>query len=173
MGLMIPKGETTLFDFNSPETSGQWNIVNDGVMGGISQSNITLNADGIATFSGEVSLENKGGFASVRTALSSIPPKEFKGVMVRLKGDGNIYNIRFRTNRSFDGYAYQAKIKTEKEEWKAFKIPFTDFVPVYRGRTLQNKPPLISGDMAQMGFLIADKQAGSFELCLDWIKFYD
>ncbi len=173
MGLMIPKGETTLFDFNSPETSGQWNIVNDGVMGGISQSNMTLNPDGTATFKGEVSLENNGGFASVRAELNYIPKKEFKSVMVRVKGDGNIYNIRFRTNKNFDGYAYQAKIKTEKNDWKEFKIPFADFIPVYRGKTVQNKPPLVSSDMAQIGFLIADKQKGTFELTLDWIKFYE
>ncbi len=170
---MMSKGETTLFDFNSPETSGQWNVVNDGVMGGISQSNMTLNSDGTATFKGEVSLENNGGFASVRAALKSIPPKEFKGVMVRVKGDGNIYNIRFRTSQNFDGYAYQAKIKTEKNDWKEFKILFADFIPVYRGYTLQNKPPLVSSDIAQIGILIADKQKGTFELTLDWIKFYE
>ncbi len=173
MGLIISKGETTLFDFNSPETSGQWNTVNDGVMGGLSQSVMTLNPDGTATFRGEVSLENNGGFASVRANLNSISQKEFKGVMVRIKGDGNIYNLRFRTNRNFDGYAYQAKIETEKDKWTEFKIPFDQFIPVYRGYTLKDKPKLVSSDMAQIGILIADKQVGSFELTLDWIKFYE
>ena len=44
----------------------KWGIVNDGVMGGISQSNIYLNEANNIIFAGNVSLENNGGFASIR-----------------------------------------------------------------------------------------------------------
>lgn len=173
LAVMLAKGETTLFDFNSAETSGNWYPVNDGVMGGISKSKMVLNKDGTATFSGDVSLENNGGFASVRAAVESQPESQFKGVILRVKGDGKIYNVRFRTNRNFDGYAYQAKIKTEDNAWKEFKLPFKDFKPTFRGYTLEDKPALESNDIAQIGILIADKQTGAFELMVDWIKFYD
>lgn len=173
IGLMQMERETIIFDFNSNEKSTKWYIVNDDVMGGISKSDMVINKDGTATFKGNVSLENNGGFASVRFILDSIPQNRFKGAIVRFKGDGNIYNLRFRSNDNFDGYAYQAKVKTEKDTWKEFKISFDDFVPVYRGITLKDKPPLTSKDIAQMGILIADKQSGEFEVILDWVKFYD
>lgn len=172
MVLNIIDGEHTLYDFSTPERSGQWKIINDVVMGGVSNSSIILNEDGTATFKGNVSLENNGGFASTRTRINTIEDIEFKGVIVRVKGDGKIYSVRFRTSERYDGYAYQAKIKTEKNEWKEFKIPFSEFEPTFRGYTLKNKPALESKDIAQMGLLIADKQSGSFHITLDWIKLY-
>ncbi|WP_430932662.1 CIA30 family protein [Saccharicrinis sp. 156] len=172
MGLFLIKGEKTLFDFGTPENSGDWKIVNDGVMGGLSKSDWVLNPDGTATFKGIVSLENNGGFASVRTFVAPLDRDHFKGVKVRVKGDGNWYNIRFRTDRNFDGYAYQAKIKTDKGNWKEHAIPFEDFKPTFRGNTLKNKPALESKNISQIGILISDKQAGNFKLILDWIKYY-
>jgi monofunctional biosynthetic peptidoglycan transglycosylase len=172
VGWMLGKGEALLFDFSTPEKSGDWYTVNDVVMGGISKSDMILNSDGTATFKGHVSLENNGGFASVRSHIKSMDHNNFQGVTLRVKGDGNWYNVRFRTNRNFDGYAYQAKIKTVENTWQEFKLPFEDFQPTFRGYTLQNKPPLQYKDIAQIGLLIADKQAGNFEITLDWIKFY-
>jgi hypothetical protein len=166
-------GESILFDFNSPKTSGTWYSVNDDVMGGVSTSKMILNDDGTATFSGEVSLENNGGFASTRALTGSSSEGNYKGVILRVKGDGKIYNVRFRTSRNFDGYAYQAKINTVEDSWKEYKIPFKDFTPTFRGYALRDKPPLESKDIAQIGLLIADKQPGAFEISVDWIKFYD
>jgi hypothetical protein len=53
-----------------------------------------------------------------------------------------------------------------------FKLPFKDFIPTYRGYTLREKPALESKDISQIGIMIADKQSGSFETDIDWIKFY-
>ena len=68
--LIIVKDETTIFEFNSAATSGKWYTVNDDVMGGISKSNMELNDDGTATFLGQVSLENNGGFVQVALPLA-------------------------------------------------------------------------------------------------------
>lgn len=171
MTLILQSDDLLLFDFNSTVTSGKWYKVNDGVMGGLSQSSLVLNDNGTATFSGNVSLENNGGFASVRTPISKL--SSYNGVVLRLKGDGKIYSIRFRNNSNFDGYAYQAKIITKENLWMEYKIPFSDFKATYRGRTLMGKPALKSEDIAQMGILIADKQMGDFNLVLDWIKLYE
>ncbi len=173
MGLFIVNGEGTLFDSGSTENSGNWQIVNDGVMGGLSKSEIVLNPGGTVTFKGKVSLENNGGFASVRIPVQLMDQKEnYKGVVVRVKGDGKLYGIRFRTHVESDGYAYQFKIKTENDKWKEFKIPFEVFKPTFRGNILENKPALESKDITQMGVLISDKQSGDFEFAMDWIKFY-
>lgn len=173
MALTMANGELLLFDFSSPEKSGDWYTINDDVMGGISQSNIHLNADKTATFTGKVSLENNGGFASIRSRLDINKESIFNGVALRIKGDGNKYNIRFRTHTNFDGYAYSAKIETVEGVWKEYRLPFKDFKPTYRGYTLSNKPPLESADIAQIGVLISDKQSGEFEITIDWIKLYE
>ena len=165
--------EVVLFDFTSPDNSGKWQIVNDGVMGGLSESKIVINPEGTVTFRGKVSLENNGGFASARTSLEPMDlEQEFKGVIVRVKGDGKVYGIRFRTHGEGEDYAYQFKIKTADKEWKEFKMPFDDFEPTFRGNTLKNKPALKSKDINQMGVLISDKQSGDFEFTMDWVKLY-
>ncbi|MEZ5199587.1 MAG: CIA30 family protein [Bacteroidales bacterium] len=138
-----------LFDFNSSETSGKWYTVNDDVMGGISESSFLMSEDGLALFSGNVSPENNGGFASARAFVRLNSDSKFKGVIIRVKGDGNKYNIRFRTDTGFDGYAYQAKFQTEKDSWIEYKVPFSDFKPTFRGRTLSNKPILESKNIEQ------------------------
>jgi hypothetical protein len=165
-------GDLVLIDFESKETTGDWYIVNDDVMGGVSRSAMQLNPDGTATFSGTLSPENYGGFASVRVVVDPGDEIQYKGVRIRLRGDGNIYSLRFRTNLNFDGYAYQAKVKSEKGEWAEYEVPFKDFEPTFRGRVLTGKPELDSRNMAQFGLLIADKQFGEFSVDVDWIKFY-
>ena len=59
----------TLFDFQAATNSPAWEVVNDDVMGGVSTSQFQLLTNGGAIFSGVVSLENNGGFASVRSSL--------------------------------------------------------------------------------------------------------
>ena len=163
--------EIVIFNFDT-EKSGDWQIVNDGVMGGLSRSSFELVEGGYALFSGNVRPENNGGFASVRTPISDMELSNYDGAMLRIKGDGNLYNLRFRTNRNFDGVSYQAKFETDKNNWSEVKIPFSEFSPTFRGRRVPNQPPLDPADIMQMGILIADKQFGDFEIVIDWIKFY-
>lgn len=40
------------FDFKKLETSGRWFIVNDGVMGGVSESNVSWEPEGFLVFEG-------------------------------------------------------------------------------------------------------------------------
>lgn len=56
-----------LFGFDSPDAAQQWQAVNDGVMGGISDGRFRITADQTMEFFGTLSLENNGGFASVRS----------------------------------------------------------------------------------------------------------
>lgn len=163
--------EIVIFDFDNGN-SGEWQTVNDVVMGGLSHSSFQLVEEGYALFSGNVRPENNGGFASVRTPINDMELSNYDGAVLRIKGDGKLYNIRFRTNKNFDGVSYQAKFKSEKNSWTEVKIPFSDFIPTFRGRPVSNQPLLYSSDIQQMGILIADKQFGEFEIIIDWIKFY-
>ncbi len=167
----LMNNEIEISNFNSNNTHGKWRIINDVVMGGISKSSFTIKEDGTAVFEGKLSPDNNGGFASARTELENFDDTEFSGVIIKAKGDGNIYNVRFRTNLDYDGISYQAKFKSS-DQWQEFKIPFDEFVPTFSGRTFDNQPKLESKNIQQIGILIADKQFGAFTVQLDWIKFY-
>lgn len=163
---------TTICTFNSPVTSGRWMIVNDGVMGGTSSSRIDLNDSGVAVFSGTVSLENNGGFASTRSVLDQTDLSGHSGIVIRIRGDGNRYQFRVRTSDGFDGVAYRHNFDTEPDIWREIKLPFSDFLPTFRGRILSDVPPLDPSRIAQIGFLIAEKQEGEFRLEIDSIGVY-
>jgi hypothetical protein len=160
------KYSVTQFNQDDPK----WYIVNDGVMGGLSESNLKLTEEGTAIFEGSVSLENNGGFASTRMPLPKAAPKGLKILRLRVKGDGNRYNFRIRQDRSFDGLAYDQAFDTKKDEWIEIELELTKFQGTFRGRTFSDRIGVDSDNIGQIGILIANKQKGSFKLELDWIE---
>jgi NADH dehydrogenase [ubiquinone] 1 alpha subcomplex assembly factor 1 len=160
-----------IIDFSRSE-SLPWAIVNDGVMGGRSSGGLGLTEEGTALFRGFVSLENNGGFASVRARLGSIDLSEYEGVTLRVRGDGRKYQIRFRTDEAFDGVAYQREFATTAGEWTEHTLSFEDFQPSFRGRVPRGAGPLEPALIRQMGFLIGDKREGPFRLEIAWVRAY-
>ena len=156
-------------DFDQ-ENHLDWNVVNDGVMGGLSRSRIELLGDGTARFSGEVSLENNGGFASTRARLNKNLPSNIKSVAARVQGDGKRYSFRIRTAGQFSRVAYKMEFGTTTGKWEAHEFPLSEFIPTFRGRTLEGAPSIEPADIQEVGFLIADKQKGPFTLLIDWIR---
>jgi len=147
-----------------------WEVINDGVMGGISESNFQIQNDQTAVFSGRVSLQNNGGFASVRASLRESVSGNFEKISIRVKGDGKTYSLRIRTDQNFDGVAYACSFSTTKDEWTIHEFTQAEFVPTFRGRTLFNVHPLKDLKISHVGFLISEKQSGSFGLIIDWMK---
>jgi len=161
-----------LLDFKNPGDLIDWRIVNDGVMGGLSQGEIHMTEDHTAVFQGNLSLSNNGGFSSARTFPRLYNLANHKGIVVHLKGDGKQYQLRLRTDDGFDGISYRHNISTKRDEWITIFATFGNFVPVFRGRVMKDVEPLAPDKIQQVGFLISDKQAGPFRLEVDWIKAY-
>jgi hypothetical protein len=162
----------TIIDFAARTNADGWQTINDVVMGGLSQSSFYLTTNATAVFSGRVSLENNGGFASVRSPALTMELPGFTGVLLRVKGDGKKYKCSIRIDRAFDGINYQADFVAPKDTWKEIRLPFSSFKPTYRGRILSDRPALDPDKIRTIGFLISDKQEGSFKLELTWIKAY-
>jgi len=149
-----------------------WMNVDDVVMGGVSDSAMQLTSDGTAVFAGNLSLENSGGFASVRTVLAQRNYADFDGFRIRAKGDGKRYSFRARNDERFDGVVYKSDFETVPGEWMEIDLPFAGFVPSFRGRTLNDAPPLDNANIVQIGLLISNKQEGAFRLEIVQIEAY-
>ena len=162
--------ERMLLDFSRAENRDSWNIINDGVMGGISRSEIIFSDSGTAIFQGTVSLENNGGFASTRSGSRSYKLGDYSGLLLQIQGDGKDYQLRLRTDDGFDGVSYRYRFTTKAENVQIIKAYFTDFEPVFRGRVLDDTAPLSPENIQQLGFLIADGQSGIFRIEVDWTK---
>lgn len=161
----------TLYDFKSTGKLGEWYVVNDGVMGGVSSSQIRISKEKTAVFEGTVSLENYGGFASIRSGPASYALQGFKGIRLRIKGDKKTYKLNVRTNRRFDGVVYQRRFNTTGE-WQTVDIPFSELWAGYHGRKMSGMGALDPSKIQNLGFLIADKQTGIFRLEIASIQAY-
>ena len=161
-----------LFDFINKNKFGRWMVVNDGVMGGISRSKFSFNAEGVLIFEGEVSSDYGGGFASIRSDYENLNIGNYQGLILKIKGDGKTYQFRCRMGNDYYQVAYRNYMQSKKDEWYEVRLPFSEFVPTYRGRILRGLPSLDSKEIRWFGIMISDKQIGEFHLEIDWIGVY-
>ncbi len=155
-----------IFDFNLETNISDWIVVNDGVMGGVSKGQIGLNEKGDGVFSGNVSLENNGGFSSVRYRNVWSSLNDYTSFVIRLKGDGKSYQFRAKAQSS-DFFSYRKTFSTTGE-WQEVIVPFNEMTPVFRGRVL-NQPTLKGDQLSEVGFLIGNKKQENFQLIIDKI----
>lgn len=156
-----------LFDFNTNSTIETWRVVNDGVMGGLSKGYFEINPEGQGRFYGDVSLDNNGGFSSVRYIFPKILSESYTHFSIKVKGDGKRYQMRVKSNAD-DRHSYMYYF-TSPDTWQEIDIPFTDMYPSFRGRNL-DIPNFNGEEMAEIAFLIANEKNESFELLIDHIK---
>jgi hypothetical protein len=159
-----------LIDFTDAQESQRWIAINDDVMGGLSQSRIELSPAATALFSGQLALENNGGFASIRRRAGNYTLKGCTGIIIKVKGDGRTYQFRVKMDEQVDGIAYRTLFTTVTRKWQTFTLPFDSFSASFRGKPVPRAPVLRPEQIRQMGFLLADKQPGSFCLEIACIK---
>ena len=120
-----------IFSFSGEEPA--WYTVDDDVMGGVSSSTVDIVEPDILLFSGTMSLDNNGGFSSVRSEWTLFNLSDFDGVLMRVLGDGNLYRLRIRSATIGSEISYNALFETSPDTWGLVYIPFESMVPTYRG----------------------------------------
>ena len=155
-----------IFDFNKKSDIQNWRIVDDVVMGGRSSGNFRLNAEGHGVFEGEISLENNGGFSSVRFGFEKILIKDNTKINIKLRGDGKNYQFRIKSNTG-DYYSFVSPFSTSGE-WQEIEIPLKDMYPSFRGRRL-DLSNFSSDSFEELTFLIGNEKNEKFELVIDKI----
>lgn len=156
-----------LFDFDLQSDLSAWTVVDDVVMGGRSEGRFQLDEEGNAAFSGLVSLENNGGFSSVRYGFRQKGVSAYQKFIITVKGDGKRYQFRVKSG-PYDRHSYICYFQTTGE-WQAVEIPFSEMHPSFRGMEL-NMPNYPGEAMSEIAFLIANKKAEGFELVIDKIS---
>ena len=159
-----------LLDFGDDTDFAGWRAVDDVVMGGVSSSAFEPASPGIARFHGVVSLQQGGGFASVRTDPRPWPTTGATALRLRCLGDGHTYKCTLRVDDGFDGVQYQARFTPRPGEWTEIDLPVTAFTATFRGRPLPDVEPLRPERIRRLGLMISDRQAGPFQLLIDWIE---
>ena len=153
-----------VMDFSDPNVARRLWVVNDGVMGGVSQSRFRHDAEGVV-FEGEVSLRNNGGFASLRGPVAWADGTSTLELAVH--GDGKRYRLLLRMDSAPGAASYQCEFDALGPQTHRFTA--ADFQATFRGRIV-SAAPLVFARVVEFGVLIADKQEGPFVLQLRHIR---
>lgn len=157
-----------LLDFEQAR-SGDWEVVNDGVMGGRSKGHVEI-ADGALRFHGEL-VTRGGGFTSVRTS-AQVDLSGFDGLELRVRGNGRTFELEIN-----DGQGYGRRTVSRRaafptgEEWQLVRVPFEDLRATVFGRQV-DVPSLDASAVARIGFYIVDGIDGPFWLEVDRVRAY-
>ncbi len=156
-----------IFDFNKNSSISNWVVVDDVVMGGRSTGNFKLNKDGNGVFYGNVSLDNNGGFSSLRHGFNKLNIEKFKTLVLKIRGDGK--NYQFRIKHKSSDYASYITSFSSSGEWQEIEIPINSMYPSFRGRKL-DEPNFSHETIEEITFLIANKKNEDFILLIDKIE---
>ena len=159
------------FDFSDPEEIDRWRVINDNVMGGISKGNMQAEDDHLL-FTGRLSLENNGGFASIRAPYAKYDLSEFDGVEIECSGEGGEFALVLENHREWYRPTFRATFSPEGE-WKTFRIPMEEFRQFVVGRERPGDfSTVLRENVIRMGIVKGDKNTDPFSLRLRQIRFY-
>lgn len=174
-----------IFDFqNTSDSAVQlWGALDDVVMGGVSASSLQITAEG-ALFTGKVSTDNSGGFVSVRTRNfePALDLAQYAGIELKLRGDGQRYKFFVRDGNGWDSIGYGYSFDTVANQWITVKIPFSEMIPVFRAKIVNNAPTLQRDRIYSLQIMLSKFeyngglnphfQQGTFRLEIQTIKGY-
>jgi hypothetical protein len=113
-----------------------WQLFTDQVMGGVSKANMTrdvITGRPAIRMSGDVSLENNGGFVQIALDLSpdgrAVDASVWSGIELDIFGNGEDYAVCLRTDELTRPWQSYRQIITANAEWRAVQLPFDHFVP--------------------------------------------
>ncbi len=160
---------SVLFDFSDPSSATGWFNQNDTVMGGVSDSANTW-VDGHLVFSGNLSLDNNGGFTSTFGPMNEQLPSlmtHANAVVIKARGDGRTYLMQIRNN---DNTRYIQRFTTVAGSEQSYILPIADFESVdWRLSPIAGAAPMDVANVVQIGFYLLDKQVGPFEIAISSI----
>ena len=161
---------SVLFDFSDPSSATDWFNQNDTVMGGVSDSASTW-VDGHLVFSGNLSLDNNGGFTSTFGPIDEQLPALMSGanaIVVTARGDSQTYLMQIRNS---DNTRYIQRFTTVADSEQSYILPIADFVSVdWRLSPIAGAAPMNVANVVQIGFYLLDKQVGPFEIAISSIS---
>jgi monofunctional biosynthetic peptidoglycan transglycosylase len=167
-----PEPEPAVFvvdlDFTSEAGCAAWSPLNDTVMGGFSTSRFEP-VEGAMRFSGQLSQDNRGGFASIRDKRQLRDLSATDGLELRVLGDGRTYSLMIWTDDTVDRVYYTASFTPTDGQWETLLLEWADFRPYFRGFWVAQKE-LDPSRIVSLGLMISDGETGPFVLDVKWMR---
>lgn len=165
------RADVVLVNLTDAAVVDTWTTVNDPVMGGRSTSTVAVGNGGLV-FSGTISLDNNGGFASARSPDDpgiGLRATGATSLGVRATGDGKIYLLK--VNTAGQAWSYIQRFGTDAGVSRTYELPVSGFQAV--GMFLNPAPEapqnLDPSTISRVSLYILDKQEGPFQLTVSAI----
>ncbi|MGB0776910.1 MAG: CIA30 family protein [Flavobacteriaceae bacterium] len=159
-----------ILDFGNKNQEIDWNIVNDGVMGGKSESEAFLLENSLL-FKGTLSLENNGGFASIRSPYEDYNFSDAEFIEIKYRSEGGDFNFRLEQSRYFFN-PYLAMTLPQSSKWTVQKIKTSELKVLKMGKELGVVKQDQEINARRLSIMKSDKQPGPFQIEIDYIKIY-
>lgn len=178
MAMTLPSGAAAgglIDDFSDPDGRSRlgtpWRLATDQVMGGISTARMQrreLDGRPALCLSGDVRLENNGGFVQVNLDLApdgTLDARQFQGVRLVARGNGARYHVHLKTSATrLPWQSYRAGF-TAGPEWQEVQLPFARFEPH------RLVPALDVARLRRLG-IVAIGEAMQADICIAEVGFY-
>jgi hypothetical protein len=162
------------FDFgNSADKTRDWVLITDNVMGGLSKSEINYNTNSIL-LKGEISLDNFGGFASIRTKFSQFDLSQYEGVKIKFKSANQDFAFTLENSQNWTRPNYKNDFHSNKDGTREVAtLYFKDFRETVIGQPTGKQLNLEKlNNIVRLGIITTKKEEGPFSLEVDYIKFF-
>lgn len=163
--------QTEKVDFGEDKDGERWEIINDGVMGGLSEGQ-TLMLDDCVSFYGEVSLRNNGGFSSYKAPFKQMDLSKYKKIVVKYRSKGYTMAMTLEMDKRWFLPYYKRDLPNTDWKWVKEEILFSEFVRYSVGRKRPGTPTKAELEkILRLGFVTNEKRAGDFKIEIDYIDF--
>lgn len=168
---LITMGSSSLqYDFGNQSLNEGWSVINDGVMGGLSDGSISY-SDQSLLFTGTLSFENNGGFSRIKHQ-EKVDASAYTEVVLRVRGDGRKYGVMLEPSLAYYKPHYRANFNTVKDEWTEVVVPLNQFTQRIMERS--SDQPISKTELQNLqslGLVVTGSPEGAFKLEIDRIAF--
>ena len=157
---------------NAANKVNDWVMISDNVMGGITKSKLDYTEQSMV-LTGDISLENYGGFSSVKTRFGSFNLSAYKGLKIRYKATNQRFAFTLEDSRNWTQPNFKGDLPGSKSDvWSEATIYFKDFKEYQIGEPTGGKlDPNSLKDIVRLGIITTEKKEGPFSLEIDYVEF--
>ncbi|WP_053002555.1 CIA30 family protein [Kordia jejudonensis] len=158
-------------DFGEDKDGERWEIINDGVMGGLSEGE-TFMLDDCVAFKGTVSLRNNGGFSSYKGPFTNMNLSKYTKIIVKYRSKGYTMAMTLEMDKRWFLPYYKRDLVNTDWKWVTEEILFSEFIRYSVGRKRPGTPTKKElKNILRLGFVTNEKRAGDFKIEIDYIDF--
>lgn len=163
--------QNKIIDFGDTKDGDRWEIINDDVMGGLSEGQTFMLGDCVV-FNGTVSLLNNGGFSSYKGPFKKIDLSKNTKIIVKYRSKGYAMAMTLEMDKRWFLPYYKRNLPVTDWKWVKEEILFSEFVKYSVGRKKEGTPTKEELEkILRLGFVTNEKKAGDFKIEIDYIAF--